>query len=70
MQWMPQPLRRSPLVTAGNIVVVVVVVVGSQLQIAGRRPRWRELESLSVEASQSCRSKTSSGCRVSTVQEG
>jgi len=67
MQWMPQPLRRSPLVTAGNI---VVVVVGSQLQIAGRRPRWRELESLSVEASQSCRSKTSSGCRVSTVQEG
>jgi len=69
MQWMPQPLRRSPLVTAGNI-VVVVVVVGSQLQIAGRRPRWRELESLSVEASQSCRSKTSSGCRVSTVQEG
>jgi len=68
MQWMPQPLRRSPLVTAGNI--VVVVVVGSQLQIAGRRPRWRELESLSVEASQSCRSKTSSGCRVSTVQEG
>jgi len=66
---MPQPLRRSPLVRAGNI-VVVVVVVGSQLQIAGRRPRWRELESLSVEASQSCRSKTSSGCRVSTVQEG
>jgi len=68
MQWMPQPLRRSPLVTAGNI--VVVVVVGSQLQIAGRRPRWRELESLSVEASQSCRSKTTSGCRVSTAQEG